>query len=671
MKKYKIVILFTLVLCLLFSYSIVYAENYPFEGIIFADSLGVHNAANVLSSSQVTELAYGSKVKVIGEDKNNTYKIEYYGEIGYVAKSYVINVNESIKTTDIEGIETYNNYCEALKNSGFPETYCPYLYYLHSRYPAWSFVAEPTGVSLTDAAFKEKDLSALQTANPNYYLTGKELESSYYYVIPEVVKMFLDPQNALYESLIFQFLDFVSSKEQVNDVAIDSIATGNLVKYKNVYKEAGKVNGINPLHLLARSKQEGASKETYGSVSGKYTTNLQGRTDLTTNITFDGKTLDGFYNYYNIGSYYDSQHNLSSIARGLAYAAGYFGQTTYGRPWDTPEKAIDGGAAFLNEQYVSRGQNTLYYEKFNVSPNRYYNIYSHQYMTNIYAPVSEARSLYNAYKKANMLNTNFVFLIPIYTDAGASPSGSDASNKSYNNYLTSIKINDVEISDFNKETLEYYYKIATEEDSVVISVDKEDNDAVVNGIGKINFIDNKINTTITITAPSGSKRNIALHIEKEVIQQENNEESGKQITIIDVNNVVNNLGLKVNENFFYGMSLGYSANNILSAVSNQGASSTIKGLDGNIKNEGELTTGDLVTIKGTNEEKSYNIVIRGEINGDNKINIVDLLLVQKHILGKGDLSSYKFYAGDTNYDNKINIVDLLLIQKHILGKGNL
>ena len=43
--------------------------------------------------------------------------------------------------------------------------------------------------------------------------------------------------------------------------------------------------------------------------------------------------------------------NLGAIGRGLAYAAGYIGGTSYGRPWDTQAKAISGGAEFLKEQY--------------------------------------------------------------------------------------------------------------------------------------------------------------------------------------------------------------------------------------------------------------------------------------------------------------------------------
>ena len=440
------------------------------------------------------------------------------------------------------------------------------------------------------------------------------------------------------------------------------MATGNLAKYKNEYKEAGRVQGINPLHLLARSRQEGASKETYRAVTGTYTTEVSNDHSVSTSATFNGNSLDGYYNFYNIGAYPDSQYNLGAIGRGLAYAAGYLGGNSYGRPWNTPAKAIAGGAEFLKEQYVSRGQNTLYYEKFNVSPNKYYTIYMHQYMTNIYAPMAESKDIYNAYKTGNMLDTNFTFLIPIYTDSGASSSGSNASSMSYNNYLSSLKVNDVNLPDFGKEIKEYQYNINTNSDTVVVSATTEDGGATVSGVGTLTFIDDKINTNIVVTAPSGSVRNISLLITR---TRDLNGEN------IKVDEVVNKMGVKVNNNYIYGLSLGSNKGTLTSSILKNGASSEVKNNDGSIKNDDTLITGDKIDIKGSNESKEYIIVIRGDINGDNKINIVDLLLVQKHILGKGDLNDYKFYAGDTNYDDKINIVDLLLIQKHILGKGNL
>ncbi|MBP3706350.1 MAG: hypothetical protein J6J13_03760, partial [Clostridia bacterium] len=58
---------------------------------------------------------------------------------------------------------------------------------------------------------------------------------------------------------------------------------------------------------------------------------------------------------------------------------------------------------------------------------------------------------------------------------------------------------------------------------------------------------------------------------------------------------------------------------------------------------------------------------KGDTNGDDKINIVDLANVQKHLLGIITLSGSNLDAADTNSDGKINIVDLANVQKHLLG----
>ncbi len=662
-RRFLIVILFTFFITFFQAFGVnkVYAENFPYNGMISADALGVHNAPNLLSYSFVTELAFGTKVKVL-DLQNTVYKIEYDGTIGYVAKSYVINIDASTSTGN-----GYDSYCNSLQNNGFPESYCTYLFYLHTKYPGWSFRAENTGVSLSEAAEKEKWLSALQTVNSNYYLNGTALEADYYYINAEVVKLYLDPKNSLYENLIFEFLDLESSKSIINETAISAIATGNLANYKNEFRGAAEQYGYNALHLLARSKQEGASKATYRSVTGTYTTELNSDPSITSSSTYEGKTLDGFYNYYNIGAYPVPSMKLGAIGRGLAYAAGYIGGTTYGRPWDTPAKAIYGGAEFLKEQYVSRGQNTLYYEKFNVGPNNYYSKYSHQYMTNIFAPMQESKSIYSAYNKGNLLNSNFVFLIPVYTDSGASNNGSNASEKSYNNNLKEIKINDENLSNFDKDVTEYYYKLTTEEDTVKIVALTEDSQATINGTGNLKFVNNLVTANIVVTAPSGTKKTYVLTIEKQITEPV---EKKIEVPEIKVDSIVNEIEVKISNDIIYGISPGTDVNTILERIKSKGGNGEIK--DNNtIKTSGPIGTTNILIISGTSESKTYNIAIRGDLNGDGDISILDLLKCQKHLLGSYKLTGSQFFASDTNYDGDITILDLLKIQKHILGSSKL
>ena len=89
------------------------------------------------------------------------------------------------------------------------------------------------------------------------------------------------------------------------------------------------------------------------------------------------------------------------------------GYDVYGRPWTTPKKAIVGGAKFIGQSYIHNKQYTSYLKKFNVVGN---NLYTHQYMGNVRAPWSEAKTSYNAYNKAGILNASLVFSIPIYNN---------------------------------------------------------------------------------------------------------------------------------------------------------------------------------------------------------------------------------------------------------------
>lgn len=88
----------------------------------------------------------------------------------------------------------------------------------------------------------------------------------------------------------------------------------------------------------------------------------------------------------------------------------------YDRPWNSPKKAITGGAKWIASGYISRGQFTSYLKKFNVNPNASSEMFNHQYMENIAAPSSEAATSYKAYLNNNLLSLPLVFNIPVYAD---------------------------------------------------------------------------------------------------------------------------------------------------------------------------------------------------------------------------------------------------------------
>ena len=64
----------------------------------------------------------------------------------------------------------------------------------------------------------------------------------------------------------------------------------------------------------------------------------------------------------------------------------------------------------------------------------------------------------------------------------------------------------------------------------------------------------------------------------------------------------------------------------------------------------------------------YSIIIYGDVDGNGKINSVDLLKLQRHILEIEELDFLSQKAGNINKNGKKpTSVDLLLIQRHILG----
>ena len=59
-------------------------------------------------------------------------------------------------------------------------------------------------------------------------------------------------------------------------------------------------------------------------------------------------------------------------------------------------------------------------------------------------------------------------------------------------------------------------------------------------------------------------------------------------------------------------------------------------------------------------------MITGDINGDDDINVLDLLALKRHILKINILFDEKLTAADINGDGRADVLDLLSIKKHIL-----
>ncbi len=129
---------------------------------------------------------------------------------------------------------------------------------------------------------------------------------------------------------------------------------------------AGAQSGVSPYVLAAMILQEQGNNGTSPLISGSYS------------------GYEGYYNFFNVEAYQSG--SMSAIEMGLRYASQ---SGSYGRPWNTVEKSIRGGAQNYGDNYVKAGQNTFYLKKFNVQGA---NLYKHQYMSNIQGAASELQS---------------------------------------------------------------------------------------------------------------------------------------------------------------------------------------------------------------------------------------------------------------------------------------
>lgn len=236
----------------------------------------------------------------------------------------------------------------------------------------------------------------------------------------------MDPRNFLNNVRIFQFEGLSYDEKTNNKEGIEKIlygtefydkivqyvtSSGNTVtmnsKYSDLILKAGKTSAVSSYHLASRIKQEVGPFLSHASISG----------------TVSG--YKGLYNFYNIGAT-SSSEPMGAIKNGLQYAKDGKGaseqtKTKYLIPWNNKEKAITGGGIFIGSSYINIGQDTIYLQKFHVTSNNGGELFWHQYMTNVLAPYSESKLIYNGYANMNMLNNSMTFIIPVYNNMPETP----------------------------------------------------------------------------------------------------------------------------------------------------------------------------------------------------------------------------------------------------------
>ncbi len=132
---------------------------------------------------------------------------------------------------------------------------------------------------------------------------------------------------------------------------------GKLHNQGAAFAKAGKTYKVNEIYLIAHAILETGSGSSYFA-SG----------------------ASGYYNMYGIGAFDSNPNNAITFARNQG--------------WNTVSKAIIGGAKFIRNNYISKGQNTLYRMRWNPKSPA-----THQYATDVRWANHQATTIYNYYKK--------------------------------------------------------------------------------------------------------------------------------------------------------------------------------------------------------------------------------------------------------------------------------
>jgi len=586
-------------------------------------------------------------VKYIFPQNNNTY-------YGYFCNDALINPDTAL--TEELKIE--------FQNAKFPSSYWKSLAVMKSAHPNWSFVAINTNLdwnyvvdveSSVGLSFIQGDQGYRSTLGGSYdYYTDTFtiMEGSDWYAAnKETVAHYMDPRNFLNDMYIFQFESLQSNPDIQTLEGVRSILGDNFLKdYATDFIAAATDSGVSSIYLSALAFQEtsgggvavNGTGFTYSIYNKKYP-------------SLKGKWINGgFYNVYNIGAGTDKSPAQNSVVYAMGGADGT--DTSFDRPWDSIPKAIKGGAKFIGDKYITKGQYSSYLKKFNVV-STYWDLFSHQYQTAIIAPSTESKKVFKSYYNMGILDSSFVFSIPVYNNmpeiASALPNQGNP-----NNYLNSLKVNNINIEGFDGAKTDYKYHVSYDVKSIDITASTVNSNATIINTGAKDLVVGDNNFEIKVIAQNGAEKIYNLNI----VRSKNT--SGEPT----VDEIVSNSDIKSDGTYFGGFELDTKAQTLIDKIKSLNPDAIVKITDpnGSIKTNNSLATGDNVSITSAGEEKKYVVVISGDTSGNGKIDPLDLLKVQKHILDVNSLSGAYFKAADVNKDGKINPLDLLIIQKHIL-----
>ena len=470
---------------------------------------------------------------------------------------------------------------------------------LISAHPEWTFKLYETGFDWEVAINSEYQGHGASPSNlvPSDYsepwicsicgTRNYDTNGRWYCASRSAIEHVMDPRNSLNDSNIFQYL-LLSNDKNITETQVATMASK--ISYLNdsklikaIYEVANDpAYNINPFYIIGKILQEQGS----------------GASALCSGQGYNNQYV-GYYNLFNVGASGNTTEEV--ILNGLQYA--------YNQGWDTPQKSIMGGIGLIRS-YINRGQDTLYYQKFNVTYNPYF---ESQYAQNIFDSQSIGSILKGYYNDAGLLSSEFIFEIPLYNNMPTSPVGSPTTTSetgelAYINANGGLSLRASPAGEHLTYISEGTQVLITERATEKIDGYYWDKVSTPKGTGYM---------------ARGSSTKTWLVVIK------NYEVVGTEVLVAPGANISNISGA-TNLSEYFG-------------------------------------TGAQISFEGA----TYNLVILGDTSKDGNISALDYVKVKNKIMGTTNMDAVTEKAADVNRDGQISATDYVKIRNHIMNASKI
>lgn len=520
---------------------------------------------------------------------------------------------------------------------------------LQSKYPNWEFKILYTGLDWNEVISNEYTGHGSSPKNLVYKSSSYQGEwicaicgekgydnGNWKCASEQAIKYMMDPRNSLNESDIFQFEELTNTGCDINVLKTMTKETF-LEGHQQGIINASNNNNINAYYIVARLIQE------------------QGKTGtVLTSGTGYNEQYKGYYNAFNIAASGNSTEEI--LTNALAYAQK--------KDWTSLDASIDGGISFLAKQYIQKGQNTLYLQKFDVEATN--GLYSNQYMQNILAAQKEGTTLRDTYININSMSSSHTFIIPVYENMPSEACSRPDTSVTNTTEKDIVKVNvdstlRIRNNPNGDTTVGWLYK-----DEIVTRLEKATSKVAGTYWDKIQKSDGTIGYVARETYESESEYKLYL-----IPINENNSNSGSENNQNNSNNGDNSNSSTSKEPVNTSKVTINKDDNIITVTPDAIAKDIIEAFGGSTK----ITKADGNFLNGENDlmatgfivEDRYTVVKKGDCNGDGKITSSDYVLIKNHIMGASTLAGANKKASDYNGDGNVTSSDYVLIKNYIMS----